>query len=79
MSESLAHQSPGSPFRRAPSSVSRARLGSASTVVPFDHATDDLLQHARDDIQRLREREERKVCVCVSVSVSVCVLKKGPP
>lgn len=60
MSESLAHQSPGSPFRRAPSTISRGRLGSASTV-PFKQETESLLDQARNDIQRLREIEERKV------------------
>ena len=61
LSESLAHQSPHSPFRRAPSSVmSRTRSGSVSTV-PFDQETQELLDTARTDIQRLREKEERKV------------------
>ena len=61
LSESLAHQNPHSPFRRAPSSVmSRVRSGSVSTV-PFDQETQDLLDTARTDIQRLREKEERKV------------------
>ena len=61
LSESLAHQNPHSPFRRAPSTVmSRTRSGSVSTV-PFDQETQDLLDVARTDIQRLREKEEKKV------------------
>ena len=49
------------PLRRAPSSVRMPRLGSASAM-PFEQETEDLLETARSDIQRLREREERKVC-----------------
>lgn len=61
LSESLAHQSPRSPFRRAPSSImSRTRSGSTSTV-PFEQETQELLETAWSDIQRLREKEERKV------------------
>ena len=40
--------------------MSRTRSGSVSTV-PFDQETQELLDTARSDIQRLREKEERKV------------------
>ena len=64
MSESLAQQNPRSPFRRAPSMVrqqSRAgRIGSVSTGA-FEQQTDDLIQIARTNIQKLREKEEKKV------------------
>lgn len=64
MSESLAHQNPHSPFRRAPSMVrqqSRAgRTGSVSSGA-FEQQTDDLIQVARTNIQKLREKEEKKV------------------
>ena len=59
MSESLAHQSPQSPFRRAPSMV-KGRSGSVSTL-PFNQETEDLLEVARTNIQRLREKEDKKV------------------
>lgn len=70
LSESLAQQSPRSPFRRAPSTLQRGvsrgnlsgRTGSVSAV-PLEQETDDLLNIARNNIQRLREQEERKVGV----------------
>ena len=64
MSESLAQQNPHSPFRRAPSMVHQpsrsGRTGSVSSGA-FEQETDDLLQVARTNIQKLREREGKKV------------------
>ena len=66
MSESLAQQNPRSPFRRAPSMVRQqsrvSRTGSVSSGA-FEQQTDDLLQLARTNIQKLREKEEKKVTV----------------
>ena len=64
MSESLAHQNPRSPFRRAPSMVRQqsrsGRLGSVSSGA-FEQQTDDLIQMARTNIQKLRVKEEKMV------------------
>ena len=38
------------------------RPGSSSSAMPFNQETEDLLEYAKSDIQRLREREERKAC-----------------
>ena len=66
MSESLAQQNPRSPFRRAPSMVRQqsrvGRVGSVSSGA-FEQQTDDLIQLARTNIQKLREKEEKKVTV----------------
>ena len=77
LSESLAQQSPRSPFRRAPSTLQRgasrgmlsSRTGSVSAA-PLEQQTDDLLNVARNNIQRLREQEERKVGVNWSLITS---------
>ena len=83
MSESMAHQAPRSPFRRAPSTLHTSTahpslshrvgggggggggrgegLGGSTSTVPFDQATEDLLELTRTNIQKLREQEERKV------------------
>lgn len=66
MSESLAQQNPRSPFRRAPSMVrQQSRVGRTGSVSSgaFEQQTDDLLQLARTNIQKLREKEEKKVTV----------------
>lgn len=66
MSESLAHQNPHSPFRRAPSMIrQQSRTGRTASVSSgaFEQQTDDLLQLARTNIQKLREKEEKKVCL----------------
>lgn len=70
MSESLARQNPRSPFRRAPSMVrQQSRSGRTESVSSgaFDQQTDDLLQLARTNIQKLKVKEEKKVekFVCV--------------
>lgn len=66
MSESLAQQNPRSPFRRAPSMVRQqsrvGRVGSVSSGA-FEQQTDDLIQLARTNIQKLREKEDKKVTV----------------
>ena len=66
MSESLAQQNPRSPFRRAPSMVrQQSRVGRTGSVSSgaFEQQTDDLIQLARTNIQKLREKEEKKVMV----------------
>lgn len=66
MSESLAQQNPRSPFRRAPSMLrQQSRVGRTGSVSSgaFEQQTDDLLQVARTNIQKLREKEEKKVTV----------------
>ncbi len=55
LSESLAQQNPKSPFRRAPSSLSRG-LTSRGT----DGDTQQLLSLAKGNIQRLMEQEEEE-------------------
>ena len=63
MSETLARQNPSSPFRRAPSSVlTRAATTSALSL---QQENEEVLRLARDDLQKLREREE-KVLYCFS-------------
>ena len=64
MSESLARQNPHSPFRRAPSMVRQQSRTSRTESVSsgaFEQQTDDLLQLARTNIQKLRVKEEKKV------------------
>ncbi len=66
MSESLAQQNPRSPFRRAPSMVrQQSRVGRTGSVSSgaFEQQTDDLIQLARTNIQKLRQKEEKKVTV----------------
>lgn len=66
MSESLAQQNPRSPFRRAPSMVrQQSRVGRTGSVSSgaFEQQTDDLIQLARTNIQKLREKEEKKVMI----------------
>ncbi|XP_064385434.1 kinesin-like protein KIF21A [Halichondria panicea] len=59
LSESLAAQSPRSPFRRAPSTLARGASRGALTR-GASHDIEGLLSVARSDIQRLREQEETK-------------------
>ena len=80
MSESLARQNPQSPFRRAPSMVrqqSRSIRTESVSSGAFEQQTDDLLQLARTNIQKLKVKEEKKVsqtvCVRVRTYMSVCV------
>lgn len=58
MSESLAHQNPHSPYRRAPSTVfhdHHAHVGDYSSgTVPFKMETEDLLKVAKDNIEKLK-------------------------
>ena len=84
MSESLARQNPQSPFRRAPSMVrQQSRTGRTESVSSgaFEQQTDDLLQLARTNIQKLKVKEEKKAsqqCVCVWVGGwVVCVWVGG--
>ena len=69
LSESLGRQNPSSPYRRPPSLVlqgrqpsllQQTRSGSVS-VMPFNQETSELLETARSDIVRLRQRQDRKV------------------
>ena len=62
MSESLAHQNPRSPFRRAPSTLARSQLaqgGPAGLANATD--TEELLKMAKDNIKNLKQRG-RMVC-----------------
>ena len=62
MSESLAAQSPRSPFRRAPSTLTRGlSRGVLTRGASRDQDIEGLLSVARSDIQRLREQESTKV------------------
>ena len=56
--------------------MSRTRSGSVSTI-PFDQETQELLDTARSDIQRLREKEERKVGGDTVYKVKSCQLFQG--
>ena len=56
--------------------MSRTRSGSVSTI-PFDQETQELLDTARSDIQRLREKEERKVGWDTVYKVKSCQLFQG--
>lgn len=75
MSESLSRQNPGSPFRRAPSSVIPRSAAPSTAALPLTQETEELLRIAKDDIQRLREKEELKVLV--RVHVQLCVVWAG--
>lgn len=65
LSESLAAQTPNSPFRRAPSSVVSfsskpdhvVRLPSADVT---EETTEDILKVAKHDLSRLKLKEHRK-------------------
>ena len=65
MSESLAAQTPNSPFRRAPSAVvsftskpdHTVRLSSADVT---EETTEDILKVAKHDLSRLKLKEHRK-------------------
>ncbi len=62
LSESLAAQSPRSPFRRAPSTLRRgASRGVLTRGGSRDQDIEGLLNVARSDIQRLRQQESTKV------------------
>ena len=81
MSESLARQNPHSPFRRAPSMVrQQSRISRTESVSSgaFEQQTDDLLQLARTNIQKLRVKEEKKVKICALICTCVngCVTTK---
>lgn len=50
MSESLAHQNPQSPFRRAPSTIPRNQSGKVEGIPD----TEKLLKIAKDNIKNLK-------------------------
>ena len=58
MSESLAHQNPQSPFRRAPSTLVRSHHGQGRAVGSYATSTDtdELLKLAKDNIRNLKEK-----------------------
>ncbi len=63
MSESLAHQNPQSPFRRAPSTMMSHHYGNPGVkAVPFNMdnmETEDLLKVAKNDIEKLKEKGKK--------------------
>ena len=59
LSESLAHQNPCSPFRRAPSTLVHREQTNQDGYLPFSMETDDLLRVAKTNIERLKMKEKR--------------------
>ena len=55
MSESLAHQNPHSPFRRAPSILLHKQYGQGGSVYPTTD-TEELLKLAKDNIKNLKRK-----------------------
>ncbi len=69
LSESLAAQSPKSPYRRAPSTLTRG-----ASAASMDQDIDSLLSLARGDIQRLRDKEG-KVLIIILTALQFIIVK----